>query len=221
MLDPLSSRSTVANGKHTSLSNFVDRNRSRVLKYACNALAVFVLAALLIPVSGTVSAKIVAIVYDDSGSMKYRRFLPAFGAALLIATPGRAIWPRSAIDHVVFGFSQCLGRRLFGQRHADNRREHQIYRNKFRAPAYRYEVFPSESAHRRVVDETNKRWSEVAGGTPYGALETMLHVLAEESSRAETIHFVFITDASSKKRFPMPRRHEIPCAFMINAFKVL
>ena len=169
-----------------------------------HALYAGILAALLVSTANVVSAKIVAIVYDDSGSMNYRKFLPAFGTTLLIATLDGNPGQDRLLTMSFSDFRNAFGGDSLASGEPITAENIEQFARQFHEPAYREEVFPSESDHIRVVTETNKRWSTVNGGTPYGALEAMLHALADESSIGEKIYFIFVTDGQFEEAFPDP-----------------
>jgi hypothetical protein len=152
-------------------------------------VAVFVLLS-----ASPVVARSVFVVYDTSGSMQDRRYLPAFGTAMLAATldgrPGRdrlyvmsfadyrsALGEIGAVDGIALSPENV--RKVMGQ---------------LPRPPYRQETMTDRTLQARAVADMNKRLVQLRGGTPYGPIEAMLDAIAQLTTEGEEAHLIVVTD---------------------------
>lgn len=137
------------------------------------------------------SAKVVAIVFDTSGSMENRYNLPAFGMQLLAGTiDGRAGADRlmtltfDAYARNYVPFAQ-LGSQTVPLLPAQLRQAIRTY------------AITSEATHQSAVDGVRRDFRSVQDlGTPYGPIEVMLDALSREARQGEETVFIVISDGA-------------------------
>lgn len=155
-------------------------------------LILFLAACLiaLLPMSGVARAKVVAIVFDTSGSMSDIYRLPAFGMQLLTGTvDGRAgadrvltlTFEAYATNFVPF---EDLGPAQIGRL------------PRVLTSAVQRHTITGLSDHQRAIDfaRSDFRVRSSGRGTPYGPIEVMLDAAAREARPGEEVVLVVISD---------------------------
>ncbi|MCA8927401.1 MAG: hypothetical protein KDC18_04975 [Alphaproteobacteria bacterium] len=153
-----------------------------------------ILALLLLAVhSPSVQAKIVGILFDTSGSMRYSDQLPSFGMQLLAGT----IDGRAGHDRVVLmNFNDYL--RLIEANpqllHATPGNIERVRRQLAAAGTRPIEVLNAR-AHQDLVDQVRQMFVSIPDlGTPYGPIEVMLATLAGQVRDDEPAYLVIVSD---------------------------
>jgi hypothetical protein len=129
-------------------------------------LGLLVAGAIAAMASQGADARVVGVVFDDSGSMASRIHLPTFGVQMLAST----------LD-VRSGRDRLLTLRL----------------SKTGAGVVE-ENIASIDGLQRTVDEIRRSWARVAGGTPYAPIELMLQAMVQKLRPEETGTLFVLTD---------------------------
>lgn len=145
------------------------------------------LVASIAALGSTANARIVGVVFDDSGSMASRINLPAFGVQLLAST----LDVRSGKDRLLtLRLSQSAGGVI-------------------------EESVVSPDALQHTVDRIRSTWARTGGGTPYGPIELMLEAMVRQLRPEERGTLLILTDgqfegrldvSSMKQRFETLKR---------------
>lgn len=141
------------------------------------------------------SAKVIAIVFDTSGSMQDRYHLPSFGARLLAATiDGRAGFDRLLVmnfnDYYV-AFPALRGQGLDPPTPVTVPRVSQMLPGAIES----YEI-TNPGQHKQIVNDLSASFRFTDAGTPYGPVEVMLDRIAQEveSQQGEEVVLIVISD---------------------------
>lgn len=168
---------------------------------ACFPLAVLGLLLALASAPPAAAAKIVGVLYDDSGSMAGRTHLPAFGAQVLASTlDGRP------------GHDQLLSARLSDFNAELKRSGGMISKLRDRygeaSPAaieateklgvdfVHRESFETPAMHQAFLDTIASGWVRAQGGTPYEPLELILRQLVERTGTDDQAFLIVLTDGA-------------------------
>jgi hypothetical protein len=145
-------------------------------------LAVLCSAAAVQPVQ----AKIVGVVFDDSGSMRNSYNLPLFGLQLLASTlDGRAGGDRLLVTR--FGWHLKTVKEKSGTDRGSNIVEVPL------TPQPKLQLTIDDFASWKIVSST---------GTPFGPLPLMLKALAAETPSGQDAHLIVITDGEFESGLP-------------------
>ncbi len=128
--------------------------------------ALFLLGLLLFTASA--DARVVAILFDDSGSMGGRIQLPTFGAQLLVST----LDGREGEDRLIAArMSQVAS-----------------------ANPVQFIGIKTTRQQQQAIDEIAARWPVANGGTPYQQIELLLDAVKKIQQPDEQAFFVVLTD---------------------------
>jgi hypothetical protein len=115
-------------------------------------------------------ARVIALLFDDSGSMGGRIQLPAFGAQLLVSTlDGRQ------------GEDRLIAARMSQAGTSD--------------PIERIDIRTTR-LQQDAIDTIAKRWPVANGGTPYQQIGFLLSALEEAQQPGEEAYFIILTDGA-------------------------
>lgn len=141
--------------------------------------------------------KVVGLIFDDSGSMKYRIQLPAFAAQLLVSSldPTRdrlftvllSAYEATVRDPAIAQMITAGGG-VTPQTMARLRA--------MRLPELPRDEFAQGGRPADIVNRIRTRWPIPRANTPYGAVELMLETLVAEANPGEEAHLVVLTDGA-------------------------
>jgi hypothetical protein len=157
-------------------------------------LLVWLVAAcgILLPASPA-EARLVAILFDTSGSMTNRYRLPSFGARLLAAT----INGTAGFDRLLAMNFTSYAERYGGAFPADWILDE--YAGRYSGDLLLFEI-TNDSAHQQMIATLDRAFRSVRDqGTPYGPLEVMLDRIAREVEAApggEEVILVVVSDGA-------------------------
>lgn len=127
---------------------------------------------------GTAEARVVALLFDDSGSMGGRLQLPAFGAQLLVSTlDGR------------LGEDRLIAARM--SRIESNQPIEEI-------------AIETPAAQQKAIDAIATRWPVAKGGTPYQQIELLLAAIARIQKPGEEAFLIIFTDGVFEPQESLP-----------------
>ena len=128
------------------------------------------LVLALLGATATADARVIALLFDDSGSMSGRIQLPAFGVQLLVSTlDGRA------------GEDRLIAARMS---------------NVGSANAVEAIDIRTTDLQQRAIDTIAARWPVPNGGTPFQQIEMVLRRIAETQQPGEEAFFIIVTDGA-------------------------
>ncbi len=165
------------------------------------------------------SAKIVGILYDDSGSMAGRTHLPAFGAQVLASTldgrPGhdQVLSARLSDFNVELKRSGSMLARVQDRHGEATSATIEAIENLGLGFVHR-ESFETPVMHQAFLDTIANGWVRAQGGTPYEPLELVLRQLVERTGTDDQAFLIVLTDGAffDGKR-PGPGRAVLERAF--------
>jgi hypothetical protein len=142
------------------------------------------------------AARVVGIVFDDSGSMTHYIQSPTFGVQLLLSTlDGRAGNDRVftvRLSEIMRAFGTPNGLSLPpGGVTAGNVA---AWLRNGRGPVGRQEAIGTEDLHQRTINDIATNWPHAVSNTPYEAIEVMLDRLTTEVQDGEEAFLVILTD---------------------------
>jgi hypothetical protein len=182
-------------------------------------MAVALLAlALALAASGWPSAaqaRVVGIMFDDSGSMMPRSHLPSFAIQLLISSlDGRDDRDRVFTTQLSqFLYAVSVGGDLISLPfHSDQVDSDGIDRllssPTLAGPPYSPRAIGTRDLQQALIDTIGEKWPVIrpGTGTPYIPIEVMLRVLARETKPEEPAFLVIVTDGDfdNDKEMPLP-----------------
>lgn len=181
-------------------------------KVLIHKLCVLLLALSFLAAPGAAQAKLIAIVFDTSGSMSNRYNLPTFGMQLLTSTiDGRAgedrVWALNfnAYSSICAGFipeaatlsgSPC---NLTGEI------------NKFN--------ITSDQTHASMLESLQITFAASKAGTPYGPLEVMLTEISNNMEEGEEVILIVVTDGAYEVQKTKPIVTEFDNSKYVPQFK--
>jgi hypothetical protein len=142
------------------------------------------------------SARVIGIVFDDSGSMAPYINSPTFGVQLLLST----LDGRDGQDRVyTLRFSHLMavlgsGDTLPGPRVGVQANNIAEWLRGARGPVVTREQLTTEALHQRAIDDIAAQWPHAGGGTPYEPIEVMLDQLVRDARPGEQAFLVILTD---------------------------
>lgn len=144
------------------------------------------------------SAKVVGIVFDDSGSMDGQIQLPAFGVQLLLSSlDGRdgkdrvfTVQMSKLISAYRLSYVQN-GPNPLGNINADTVA---AWADSVTPRAYQQQEMTTHAQQQKAINSIARDWPKPAGGTPYEVVELMLHTITSELKPEEDGYLVILTD---------------------------
>lgn len=130
----------------------------------------FALMVTLILVGGSAQARVVAILFDDSGSMAQKIQLPAFAAQLLVAS----LDGRGGRDRLVTARMNLAGA----------------------LRTIELQDIGTLDAQRELIDRIATDWPRPDGGTPYEQLPRLLEAIRELQQPGEEAFLIVLTDGA-------------------------
>ena len=137
-------------------------------------ITVITLWLLLLPC--VAQATVVAIMFDDSGSMKGKIQLPAFGAQLLVSSLNG-----------ISGGDRLITARMSS---AGNSR-----------PVEEQDI-SSERAVRKLIKQISEKWTNPSANTPYIQISFLLEKIAEIQKTGEDAYLIILTDGEFVDELP-------------------
>lgn len=141
--------------------------------------------------------KIVGLVFDDSGSMKYRIQLPAFAAQLLVSSldPTRdRLFTALLSAYEATAREPAVAQMIAAEGGVTPQSMARL--RAMRLPELPRDEFAQGGKPAEIVNRIRTRWPVPRANTPYGAVELMLATLVAEAGPGEEAHLVVLTDGA-------------------------